>query len=518
MSSTQSAIISRIRHLLTDVICGTGKISGSVYDTAQLLRWAPPDDPTPALTWLLAQQKPDGGWGDPRQPYYRQPATLAAILALHQHQLPQIARAIQTAVAFLHANSSVWAELREDMPVGAELIMPRLCDEAAEQGIVLPDASYAALRELGAQRRRLIQQIQPRAATTAAHSWEAWGVEPHPELLDETGGVGHSPAATAAWLHAARAGGISASEIERAQTYLDQAARATGSGVSGVVPAVWPNKDFEIVFGLFSLYCAGLLDHPSLRDLVNPMLVMLARRTKAQRGVGFSPFFSPDGDDTATAMVVLYEAGYNVSPELLRPFAREQHFATWNHELQMSLSTTAHAVHALALLHQPIETVVESLIERQHPDGYWHGDKWHSSPYYITSQSMLALHAARQHEAVQRAAEWLLDNQQADGGWGIHGSTRIETAYAILALRPLAHQQRVRTTISRAEAVLLNDTKCESAHWIAKVLYRPIHVDLFFELSAVWVLATLSEKFAGNVCCFQPPFQAANLLEAEYGA
>ena len=43
---------------------------------------------------------------------------------------------------------------------------------------------------------------KPGAGSAAVYSWEAWGTEPTPDLVDALGSVGHSPAATAAWLHA----------------------------------------------------------------------------------------------------------------------------------------------------------------------------------------------------------------------------------------------------------------------------------------------------------------------------
>ncbi len=494
MKPSQISIIAQIRQLLVDIVRGDGQISGSVYDTAQLLRWAPSPDPLPALHWLLAEQQADGGWGNPHLTYHRQQATLAAILALHQyrHRLPQAAEAAEAGSAFLRLNKQIWEELHDDLPVGAELIIPTLFAQATAQGILLPGRPYEGLHNLGIRRQLLIKQLQPGAATTASHCWEAWGTEPRPEFIDQTGSVGHSPAATAAWLHTAQNNRGLHAQQEQAQIYLAQAARATKNEAPGVVPTVWPNQGFEVIFGLFALHLAGLLEHESLRDLIKPMLYSLAQQIEFH-GTSFSPFFTPDGDDTATAMIVLHAGGYSIHPSLITPFMRKDHFVTWENEIYRSLSTTAHAIHALSLISHPITTVVQDFISQQHSDGYWYRDKWHTSPYYITSQALLALHTAGQEEATQEAVAWFLTQQRYDGGWGMHYSTKIETAYVVLALHFRGLQTQIRKAIGRASRILRGAEPYRPSHWVAKVLYTPCHVDKLFELSAAWVVTNMDE-------------------------
>ena len=94
------------------------------------------------------------------------------------------------------------APLPDDLPVGVELLLPQLIDEAAAAGLDLPNEAYIHLRELGARRRRMIARLQLRPGTTPVHSWEAIGTCPDPALLDAAGSIGNSPAATAAWLRA----------------------------------------------------------------------------------------------------------------------------------------------------------------------------------------------------------------------------------------------------------------------------------------------------------------------------
>lgn len=491
------AIMSQLHPLIAEIGRAGGQISASEYDTAQVLRFAPPQneqDLVNALSWLLDRQHADGGFGDTYAPRFREMITLAVAVTFHHYEstYPELIPAREAAVEFIRGNAESWASLPEDMPIGAELIIPRLLDEAEQAGMQLPTEQYAALRELGARRRAMIAKLKPGAGTTAAHSWEAWGIDPDPALIDGAGGVGHSPAATAAWLRAARGRPELAPYCRRAEEYLRGASEATATGIPGVVPPVWPNERFEQIFELFALDCAGILKHPELAEVVEPQIAELVE-TIAPQGVSFSHHFTPDGDDTATAMVLLAQFGYNVPTSLLAPFNRTHHFATWPTELQISLSTTAHAIHALALLGQAPESVVQGLIDRQNPDGSWSGDKWHSSPFYITSQSILALREAGAEQAVMAGVSWLLEQQHQDGGWGVCETTAVETAYAVLALRPFADFPEVRDCIRRAVDVLLQAMNPETmfdssaARWIGKTIYRPFAIDRVFELCAAWV-------------------------------
>src|SRR5262249_61914340 len=129
-----------------------------------------------------------------------------------------------------------------------------------EIGLERPTAAYGALTELGSRGRRLIAAQPSRPGAPPVHSWEAWGAQPDPGLLDGSGGVGHSAAATAAWLYAANSRPDLADARASARRFLEQAAAATGTGIPGVVPGVWPISRFEQVFGLYILLTADLLE------------------------------------------------------------------------------------------------------------------------------------------------------------------------------------------------------------------------------------------------------------------
>lgn len=501
MSRSIDILLTDLRYLIADLGKDGGLISPSVYDTAQVVRLFPPQqDVWAALDWLLEQQQADGGWGNASVPLARDVPTLASVLALHTHgKRKATLDAVQTGMAFLRRQVSQWRQPRpEDLPVGVELLLPRLLKEAATLGLELPQEPYATLVALGNHRQWLIARMQSAAGTTAAHSWEAWGKDPDPALIDEAGGVVHSPAATAAWLKAADRRTDLVDVREAGQHYLVQAAAATGEGIPGVVPTAWPINRFEQSFVLYILLITGLLEHPQLQDIVRTQLNSLASALRPE-GLSMSDFFIPDGDITAAATAVLNAAGYQVDLAVLRQFENDDHFCTYPDELQPSLSTTARAVHALALSGEEVAPSQTFLIKCQYPDGRWPSDKWHSSWIYTTLHVLVALtHSAGDIGAMKSAVDALLAYQHPDGGWGEQSkSTTTETVYGVLALRTLRNHKFVADgvldALRKAHKWLLRNYRplnvIEDKYWIGKELYCPPRVDRAFELSAMLALA-----------------------------
>ena len=120
-----------------------GRISPSVYDTAQLLRFSPPSAGiAPALTWLREQQHPDGGWGEPSVPAARDVSTLAAVLAIHTYDRSPAAReAVCAGLEFLRRQASQWADINVDaVPIAAEMILPVMLRDARSMRIWISTA------------------------------------------------------------------------------------------------------------------------------------------------------------------------------------------------------------------------------------------------------------------------------------------------------------------------------------------------------------------------------------------
>jgi hypothetical protein len=508
MNRIVDILLTDLHHLIRNLGKDGGLIGPAIYDTAQVLRFAPPEEVWPALDWLLEQQQSDGGWGDPAVPRARDVPTLAAALALHRRSRRKDAHVgIQAALAFLHQQSAYWTgALSDDIPVGVELLLPRLLEDAEAVGLEIPTAPYAALIALGQRRQRLIAQVRPGMATSPVHSWEGWGNEPDPSLADQSGGIGHSPAATAAWLHMAHGRDDLADIRARAQNYLQQAAAATNTGIPGLVPTVWPIERYEQAFGLYMLLIAGLLDHPALQIVIQPQIDDLARAV-TPAGLGMSDLFMVDGDNTAAALAVLGGAGRRVDVAIMERFLSEGRFFTYPGEFQPSISVAAHAIHAMSILGQECDQPKAHLVEQQRPDGRWVGDKWNGSWLYTTSQVIIALCQAKDTSAVRPAVEALLSYEHSSGGWGIHGSTIEETSYTVLALRALAGagmlDDDAHAALVRAERWLLRQyrpfAQATYSGWVGKEMYRPLRLARLIEVVATMPLAAIENPSIAKV-------------------
>jgi halimadienyl-diphosphate synthase len=502
MNRMTTILFADLQHLINELGNDGGLISPSVYDTAQVLRYAPPNDIQPVVAWLIEQQAADGGWGSPEAPRTRDLPTLAALLALQTRGEGRLVQqAIRAGLTFIALQGQYWhGPLPEDIPVGVELLLPRLLDQAAEHGIYIDHAPYSELIQLGQRRRAMVASIRLQAGTTPSHSWEALDLPPTTDIIDGSGGVGHSPAATAAWLYATRNDSNLASERRAAQRYLENAAHATGSTIKGIVPTVWPITNFERVWGLFALQIAGMLDHPLLEPLVQQQLRSVEQSLQTD-GIGMSDWFVGDGDITGTTLTMLAAAGRYYDPAIIQRFAPRHPGAynTYIGELQHSLSATAHAAHALMLLDEDASAPLQFLLEHRNQHGIWTGDKWHTSWLYLTGHTVAALCEAGMAKDALRTLPYVLSHQHEDGAWGSRGASMEETAYAAQLLATLDRAGVLPEGGSRA---LKAATHWMTTHyrplapdneqvWIGKELYRPIRVVRAFTLSAL--LSTVLE-------------------------
>jgi hypothetical protein len=498
MKHSVEDLLTNLRALIANLGRGGGLMSPSVYDTAQTLRFHPPASGTrPALEWLMGQQCADGGWGDPAMPQTRDVPTLASLLALYAYnEAMAVFFSIERGLDFLREQAIYWRRcLSDDIPVGVELILPRLLEDAAQLGLDVPYQQYESLIPLGHKKRRYIQKLNPGAATPPAFSWEAWGIYPDPKLLDESGGVGHSPAATAYWLFLAGGQPHLADARWIAARYLVKASQATKTGIPGVMPTAWPIDRYEQAFVLHTLLIADLLDHPFLQDVVAPQLEDLSA-SMTPEGLGFSDYFSSDGDNTAAAVATLKAAGYPTTMTSLYHFMSHNHFIGYHGELQTSHSLTARAVHAMIQFEADVSPWQAYLAERQLQDGRWARDKWHTSWLYSTLLAAFALKqsGSRYNRAIQAAINAIQVNQNQDGGWGADGlSVTTDTAYGALALYVLRECGQVSPAALRtAHHWLLNQYRPFHYHqvhsWLNKQQYAPYRIDWGFELSALLAL------------------------------
>ena len=493
MNTQQEVLIADLRSLVANLGKDGGQMSASVYDTAQALRYAPPEKPQPALDWLKSQQQDDGGWGEYGVSLPRHIPTLAAILALDAYAQDFDTRErIQEGLFFLQQNAFEWQPpLPEEMPVGAELIIPTLLCEAEGHNLDIDIMPYRALIELGQKKRAVIKRIQPQAGTAHVFSWEAWGTFGGPDIIDGTGGVGHNPAATAYWIHLAEGNPELKNKIAGARQYLEKASASTGIGIPGVLPTAWPITRFEQAFALHTLQMAGLLDEPALKDALSNQIQTLLHSLQPL-GLGFSDHFAPDGDDTLAAIAILKGTGHEVPEAPMRFFQNGTHFVAYQGEMQPSASVTARGLHALSMWNETMPTAEAFIIERQQKDGRWLGDKWNTSWFYTTYLSLFALSQqngnGRSHYQV--AGNTIRKHQNYDGGWSTSGFSNLtETAYAMLTLE-LIDDPAYQNVLEAGYQWMLNNyspfSRKTTACWLNKQSYRADRIDRSFELSAMY--------------------------------
>lgn len=490
-----------------------GLMSGSIYDTAQVLRYFPPSNKRPAIDWLLEAQEDDGGWTTPEAPRARYMPTLATLLALHisEDARNSTLNAMNKGLQFLARNQDRdWTVLGNDLPGGVELILPRLVHEAREAGLPIQEAPYEGLERLGNHRRGLIRRLGRLAGTTATHVWEGWAEGPDEHLVDGSDTVGHSPAASALWWSLAGSAPDLHRTREQVATGLRRAAAATTADVPGVICSCWPITHFERAFSLYPFLLAGCLSPVGLancpvpfQSAVHAQLGML-RSAMTSDGLGFSDWFLPDGDDTAVAIAVLAGAGHPVNCAVMSKFKSEsdEHFCAWIGEIQSSPTVTAHGIHALSLANGDwsLKKYCDYLLRSRLPNGLWLGEKWNVSPIYTTSQVAIALFAAGAIRDGLSICSSLAAIQQLDGGWGMHESTSEETAYAILALliarRTKTPSNEFTTALDRARQWMCahyNPSGRNGAPlWLGKETYRPMRISRAFELAAL--IAVLQES------------------------
>ena len=493
-------LLGKLRHLLAQLGSDGGLLTPSIYETAQALRFATDGTTTESVVeWLLQQQQPDGGWGDKAAPLYRAVPTLAAILALAERAPGNMRiRCANTAgLEVFRSMASYWQPpLADDIPIAAELILPRLLDEAERLGLSVSTDSFDSLRQLGQQRRQMLARIRPTAATPPLHSWEAWGHEADCNLIDDSGGVGHSPAATAWWLHLAHGHYRLKRAGRGARHYLANASRDTLGAAPGIQPPAWPLHCFETAFVLHVLLMADLLREPALADIVASLVERLAT-VVGNRGLGFSESFLPDGDDTAAAVAVLAAMGRRGHAVALKPFQAEDHFTAYPFELHHAPTVTTRGAVALTLCGHENQPWLRALEASQLPDGRWVGDKWNRSWLYTTAVVLHLFSLVRDQAPAVAALRALVAYQHRDGGWGSGDVSSVqETAYAVLALNTQRHascwNEASDAAWRRARDFLLRYSEGERSEverlWIHKELYQPLRIDQTFLLSALLVV------------------------------
>jgi halimadienyl-diphosphate synthase len=146
--------------------------------------------------------------------------------------------------------------------------------------------------------------------------------------------------------------------------------------------------------------------------------------------------------------------------------------------------------------HQPrmVEKILGFLRRTRLHGAYWF-DKWHISPYYVTSHAAITA-IGFDNELARGAINWILDTRRGDGSWGHCCSTSEETAYCLQAL--IAYHRQVepvdQAVLSRAAQYLYEHYESQDypALWLDKCLYIPLQIVRSTILSALRMYEVLS--------------------------
>jgi halimadienyl-diphosphate synthase len=426
-----------VHRLLEEI--GPGQMMTTAYDTAWVARLNELGEPVgeEALEWLREHQLADGSWGaiEPRYHHDRVICTLAAMSALARSRRSDDRIRCQRAQAALKVELKGLRADPAGETVGFEMIAPSLLDEIGALGLTrYRNNGNSAMVSCLAQRRAAKLAALPEGTinrfVTMAFSAEMAGPDglhllDVDNLQEANGSVGHSPSATAYFaLHARR-------QDPAALAYLRQVA------ANGHAPNVAPFDVFEQGWTLWNLSLAGPLDDGALA-LAQPHLDFLQAAWKPGQGAGFAADYTPkDSDDTGLVYKVLKHFGRPVDLDSMLHYEMDSHFRCYALEFNPSVSANIHVLGALREAglepdHPAVLKVIRFLFDAQISQLYWH-DKWHASPYYSTSHTIIA-GADYADWLVSDAVYWILMTQNPNGSWGYYGSTAEETAYCLQAL------------------------------------------------------------------------------------
>lgn len=449
-----------------------------------------------ALAALRVMQLPDGGWGAPKvyHPHERTLCTLAAVCALSTWQeQPSDAQRIEQGIEALHLYAHELPQLPFEL-VGYELTLPRLVQLLSRFNLKLPQTSWNHILKVGELKQNLIGslEIEPGKPRTWWFNIEMLPAERLTQLndaiLNHHGSIVTAVAPTAAYLRAQRLHG---KDSPRAANYI---ARVLGIGQGGASFA-WPVEHFEQLWMLDQFKRVGFpAEHPVIWAAVHRLLKSWLLPPK-----GFSSsaaFPVADGDDTSVAYDLFRWVGLTPSPEPLLAFWDTNHFRTYRKERTASVTVNLHMLSALRYPHQNMFTELAALViewlRPQLHESYNFADKWHFSPIYVASHAVEIM-IDWDKPLAKKSLDFLLSQQQSDGGWGCCGHSTIEeTNHAIIGL--LAAYQRGLVKNKRPlqfAAHFLYQNRRKHANerlWIGKTLFHSSKISAALETAVSYGL------------------------------
>jgi halimadienyl-diphosphate synthase len=437
---------------------------------------------THALEWLCENQLPDGSWGAKDIYYYhdRVISTLSAMIALtHRGRRARDKKQIELGLLALEKiitnATSELSSATSGPTVGFELIVPTLIAEAEKLGIIKQqgDQILGRLKKLREIKMAKLAGVKINRQITAVFSAEMAGKD-STSLLDTehiqepNGSIGCSPSSTAYFAQYIKPGET------KALTYLHQISNEGG------VPNFAPFDIFERCWVLWNL---SILDNlnPKETELIKTHIDYLEKRWVPKVGIGFATdCMMYDSDDASVMQRILLRFGYKPDIEAILSYEENEHFRCVQHEASPSVGVNIHILGALRLAgfeknHPAVRKIINFLYKTRTDCGYWF-DKWHVSPYYITSHVIIEC-LDYDKELCQNAINWILKTQNSDGSWGYFGfPSAEETAFCLQALK-IWQKNGYEVSKGRVEvAASWLSAHCEPPYpwmWIAKTLYYP---------------------------------------------
>ena len=452
------------------------------YDTA-IVGCLNNSDNTPSFPhifdWLVTQQDNDGTWGSCYwHAHDRLVNTLAAIRCLYQAQIAS--DTIDRAVAQI---PNLLAKLKEDdhETVAFELIAPALLDWCYHRGLPVP------LDTLPDERHRRIQRLKSRTLHTSIFSLEALDDIPleAAHWVSTRDSMFASPSAAAGYLMQ-----------DPDHLMLWQRLTWLASLNGGGIPAVHPLHTFNAAWQCWYLDLIGQGSSKQARKLRNQVI-----RSWTTKGSAFSDDFPiVDADDTALSFVIQSNGGQTLDINVFAPYMTPQGARCFLHEHNPSVSANTHILMALRTATPSAQRdtwigIVLQFLKKallQQPNGLL-TDKWHASPFYVTSRAIIATHEL-DTTLCQKLTQTLLEHQRIDGSWGYMGGTAEETSYALLALcltTPTSNRQSISSGSTALKRLFYRPWP---AQWIGKSLYLPRQVVASAIYAAQQLVETVQHK------------------------
>jgi len=451
---------------------GQGSSYGIPYDTA----WAARHERLfpESAAWLTRNQRPDGSWGgEVEYSHDRLISTLASVLALSKSERSkQYGKQIERGEAYL-SRTLHRARDEERCTIGFELLFPTLMEEAERLRLNIPCVKDEDLRRIREAKLSLVYNgIVYNGDTTLSFSVEFLGekfdVTKAKGLLNPNGSVGNSPSATAYYLLR-----------EMSPAALSYMESVLGVNADGSAMPVYPFDVFEKAWSFYHFDALQLPVRDRFARHVGPI-----RDSWTKNGVGTTKHSVADSDDSALAFKFLTSMGEKIDPHVFDGWEKEGFFQCFKYERDPSLSSNIHILDAVKGLEgygnrdNAVDKIASFLESNMRGGGFWQ-DKWHLSPYYVTSHAIAAVHGVND-TLVEKAVSWIIESRKPNGLWGFRNGTMEETAYALWAL--LYYNDHVTPVDPDIMTKGLSrlayggaPAKLEEL-WIAKGLYCPIKV------------------------------------------